>query len=521
MTAAWNGDVTLSDVEALDPPTGGRLFAWRSLALQKVKARSVPVEASVGSVALSDFYARLIVYADGSINLAKLSRGAADAPAVLPAAAASGTARPQPAGRARGSRSAEPGAMATAAQAAEKTLRRAVDGGLPLAIGRITLAGGNVNFSDYFIRPNYSANLTQVAGTVSALSASQAGEVAITAKVDEAAPVTISGRIQPFARELTLSLAGRARDIELAPLSPYSAKYAGYGITKGKLSFDVDYTVENRKLDARNRLVLDQLTFGERVESPEATKLPVLLAVALLKDANGVIDLDLPISGTLDDPQFSVFGLIVRVIVNLIGKAATAPFAILGALVGGGEELSFVEFAAGSTTLDPEGAARVEKLAKALGSRPGLKVDVTGRVDDASDRDALARVAVEQALRAAKTQALAGRKDAPASPDAVVLSAEERPQWLAAAYKALPAEARKRDAQAPEPPSAAEMEAALATHVKPDDATVGKLGLERARVAKEALVARGVAAERVFLVAPRAGEAAPKGAPRRVDFALK
>ena len=104
--------------------------------------------------------------------------------------------------------------MATAAQAAEKTLRRAVDGGLPLAIGRITLAGGNVNFSDYFIRPNYSANLTQVAGTVSALSASQAGEVAITAKVDDAAPVTISGRIQPFARELTLSLAGRARDIE-------------------------------------------------------------------------------------------------------------------------------------------------------------------------------------------------------------------------------------------------------------------------------------------------------------------
>jgi hypothetical protein len=411
--------------------------------------------------------------------------------------------------------------MATAAQAAEKTLRRAVDGGLPLPIGRITLDGGNVNFSDYFIRPNYSANLTQVAGTVSALSASQAGEVAITAKVDDAAPVTISGRIQPFARELSLALAGRARDIELAPLSPYSAKYAGYGITKGKLSFDVDYTVENRKLDARNRLVLDQLTFGERVDSPDATKLPVLLAVALLKDTNGVIDLDLPISGTLDDPQFSVFGLIVRVIVNLIGKAATAPFAVLGALVGGGEELSFVEFAAGSTTLDPEGTARVEKLAKALGSRPGLKVDVTGRVDDASDRDALARAAVEQALRAAKTQALAARKDAPASPDGVVVSAEERPQWLAAAYKALPAEARKRDAQAQEPPSTAEMEAALATHVKPDDATVGKLGLERARVAKEALVARGVAAERVFLVAPRAGEVVTKGAPRRVDFALK
>ena len=119
--------------------------------------------------------------------------------------------------------------------------------------------------------------------------------------------------------------------------------------------------------------MLDQLTFGERVESPEATKLPVLLAVALLKDANGVIDLELPISGTLDDPQFSVFGLIVRVIVNLIGKAATAPFAILGALVGGGEELSFVEFAAGSTTLYPRARCAWRNSPRRWAAGPGSR----------------------------------------------------------------------------------------------------------------------------------------------------
>lgn len=506
---AWNGDVTLADVEALDPPTGGRLFAWRSLALQKAVARSDPPEANVAAVALDDFYARLIVYADGSINLAKLAKeGGASAP---PAAAA-------PAVAAQGGRAQAPGAVASAAHTAERTLRSAVDGALPIAVGRIALARGNVNFSDYFIRPNYSANLTQVAGSISALSPTQAGAVAITALVDDAAPVTIEGRIQPFARELSLALAAKARDIELPPLSPYAAKYAGYGITKGKMSFDVDYTIADRKLEAKNRLVLDQLTFGERVDSPDATKLPVLLAVALLKDVNGVIDLELPISGTLDDPQFSVFGLIVRVVVNLLTKAATAPFALLGAVAGGGEELATLAFGAGSAALDAGDAERLDKLAKALTARPALKVDVTGRTDAASDAEALARAAVERALRAAKLKALAGKPEAPLSIDTVVIGADERAKWLAAAYAALPAEARTARPEA----APAEVEAILVARAQPDAAALAELGLARARTAKEALVARGVPAERVYLVA--AGGAAPaatKGGPRRVDFALR
>ena len=146
----------------------------------------------------------------------------------------------------------------------------------------------------------------------------------------------MSGRVQPFAKELSLDITAKARDVDLPPLSPYSIKYAGYGIEKGKLTFDVHYRIENRKLAAENRLVLDQLTFNrERVDSPTATKLPVLLAVSLLTDRSGVIDIRLPISGSLDDPQFSVWGLVVQVIVNLIAKAATAPFALLSAAFGG------------------------------------------------------------------------------------------------------------------------------------------------------------------------------------------
>jgi uncharacterized protein involved in outer membrane biogenesis/outer membrane protein OmpA-like peptidoglycan-associated protein len=502
---AWNGDIALAGVEALDPPTGGRLFAWRTLAFEKLKVRNEPFEASVGTLALTDFYARLIVYADGTLNLAKLARGAPkSAPASAPSTAAAKPAVTKPRAGA---------AIATAADTAGQALRRAADGGLPVAVGRVVLANGNVNFSDFFVRPNYSANLTQVAGTISALSSTQAGEVAITAMVDDAAPVTVTGRIQPLARDLSLALAGKARDIELPPLSPYAVKYAGYGITKGKLAFDVDYKVENRKLDAKNRLVIDQLTFGERVESPDATKLPVLLAVALLKDANGVIDLDLPIGGTIDDPQFSVFGLIVKVIVNLLTKAATAPFALLGAIAGGGEELAWIEFAAGGVALDAATNERLDKLAKALSNRPALRIDVTGRADAASDGEALGRAALERTLRATKMKAQAGKPDAPLSVDTATISTEERPQWIAAAYRELPDAAKEA--------TPAEMEAALAKRHQPDAAALAELGIRRARAAKDALGARGVAAERVFLVAPRAGEAAGKGPPRRADFALK
>ena len=520
----WTGNLALENFGANDPPTGNKLLAWRSLRLEGARANLDPFEVSTEGIALDDFYARVILYSDGTLNLAKLAGGDE---------ATTGSAAPRsaaPTGRARrvGALAGTTSAVGSAAAAAGKTLRRASDGSLPLSLGRIVLTNGNVVFSDFFVRPNYTANLTGVAGTVSAMSPAQAGVIDVTAKVDDAAPVEIHGELQPFARDLSFRISGKARDIELPPLSPYSAKYAGYGITRGKMNFDVDYKVENRKLDAKNRLVLDQLTFGDKVDSPEATKLPVLFAVSLLKDANGVIDLDIPISGTLDDPQFSVFAIVVKVIVNLLTKAATAPFALLSSIAGGaggtagGEDLAFLEFAAGSAAVEGEAAARVERLAKALASRPALKVDVTGRVDAASDADGLARAALEKALREVKFAAVAGTPDEVPSADAIKLVPEERARWVAWLYRNTAIDGRPRDAAGAlaEVP-AAEMEAMLAKHFAPPATAVQDLALQRARAGRDALVARGIPAERVFLVAPKAGAAPAQAPARRVDFALR
>ncbi len=381
---------------------------------------------------------------------------------------------------------------------------------LPVTIGRVELARGNVNFSDFFVRPNYSANLTDVTGSVTTMSAEQAGDIAISARVDHTAPVEVSGRIHPFAQQLSLDIRAKARDVDLPPLTPYSVKYAGYGIEKGKLTFDVHYRVENRKLVAENRLVLDQLTFNtQRIDSPTATKLPVLLAVSLLKDMRGVIDIQLPIAGSLDDPKFSVGGLIIQVIVNLIAKAVTAPFALLASAFGGGEELSTVPFAPGSAALDEEAQKRLETLGKALADRPALKLDIGGRADPESDREALRRAAVESAMKHEKMKSLASAGNAPASVDLVTIGAEERVRWLTAAYRESSIKDRPRNVigMLKELPPA-EMEAMLLADAKVDDDALRLLANRRAQAVKDELAAKSIATERLFLTVPRlSGEA--------------
>jgi hypothetical protein len=260
------------------------------------------------------------------------------------------------------------------------------------------------------------------------------------------------------------------------------------------------------------------------VESPTATKLPVLLAVSLLQDRHGVIDIDLPISGSIDDPQFSVWGIIGRVIVNLVGKAATAPFALLGAAFGGGEELAYLEFEPGRARLDKSGTDKLASIAKALGNRPGLRLDIAGRADPSTDGEALRRLALERAVKAAKAKSLGSGASGHASLDDMEVSKEEYPRYLAAAYKDAKFTRPRnfigllRDLPVPE------MEALMLANAPAGDEALRLLANARALAAKDWLVGQGgVPPERVFLVAPRLGAEGVKdrGRPARVDFALK
>ena len=504
--ATYAGDVTISDFGSLDRPTSQELVRWKTLSLIGVDVASSPPRLALGALSLDQFYARLIVNPDATLNLQRL----------LAPAAAEESAAAQKA----------PVAAASAPPVASSTDASASDRELPVSIGRIALSAGEVQFSDFFIQPNYSAHLTDVNGTISALSSTQDGDVDLSARVETTAPVEVRGTVNPFARQLTLDLTASAKDVDLPPLTPYSVKYAGYGIQKGTLSMDVHYRIDNRKLSATNKLVLNQLTFGAKVESPTATRLPVLLAVSLLKDRNGVIHLDLPIEGTLDDPKFSVWGVIVQIIVNLVTKAATAPFALLGALAGGGgEQLAYVEFAPGHADLSAPAKTKLESLAKALADRPALKVDATGRAIPDVDREGLKRVALDNAMRTQKQKALVAQGETASQIEAMTIAPEEYPKYLAAVYKATDfAEKPKNVIGMAKDLPPAEMESLLLATYAADDEALRVLANRRAIAVKEWFVGTGgVATDRVFVIAAKmnADGISDRGAPTRVDFSLR
>ena len=333
----------------------------------------------------------------------------------------------------------------------------------------------------------------------------------------------ISGQLNPTARPLALDIKAKATDLELAPLSPYAGKYAGYAIERGKLSMDVAYKIDaDGKLEARNQVILNQLTFGDKIESKDATKLPVLLAVALLKDRNGVIDINLPVSGSVNDPKFSVGGIIVKVILNLLVKALTAPFALLSG--GGADDLSVVEFQPGTAVMTASGTGAIDKVAKALTERPALKMTVTGASDPVSERDAFQHAAIEARLvTEQRREGLRAGVPASAASAPVVREATERSRLLAQLYKAtdIPTKPRNALGFAKDIPPA-EMETLLKTRTPVTDDAMRELALQRGLAVRDALIAKGLPNERLFLAAPKLRVAAEDTAvwTPRVQLAL-
>ncbi|MBI5217044.1 MAG: DUF748 domain-containing protein [Ignavibacteriae bacterium] len=271
-------------------------------------------------------------------------------------------------------------------------------------IGGITIADGSMNFTDLSLTPNFATGIHELNGTITELSSEQLthATVDIKGKVDQYAPVNIKGEINPLSEDVYTDIIMQFQNIELTTFTPYSGKFAGYKIDKGKLSLDLRYKLNKNYLQGENRVVVDQLTLGEEVEGPDVTGMPVKLAIALLKDRHGVIDLDLPVEGNLNDPEFSIFPIIIKVLVNTVTKAVMAPFAFIGSLFGGGEDLSYVQFQPGSDSLEAEQVSKLSTVAKALSERPELRLDIRGLYSDSLDKKAMVIRALQRQLRTNK-----------------------------------------------------------------------------------------------------------------------
>jgi hypothetical protein len=327
--------------------------------------------------------------------------------------------------------------------------------------------------------------------------------VDLRGNLENRSPLKISGGIKPLGETLYADLKISFDSIELTPMSPYSGNYLGYAIEKGKLYLDLDYKIDGASLNAGNKVFLDQFTFGQKVESEDATGLPVRLAVALLKDGKGEIHLDLPVSGSLEDPEFSVVGVVFTILKNLLVKAATSPFKLLATMLGGGgDDFSTVSFPYGVSELQGPEETKLAKLADALEQRPALKLEVSGYVDRENDPEGLRKTRLENSLRQLKFNALkrAGKLATGATVQTMVLGETERARYLKQVYKQADFPKPRNALGMVKSLPAAEMEKLILANTPAGEEEMQALAAARARVVHEHLVqVQKLPVDRVFL----------------------
>ncbi len=389
---------------------------------------------------------------------------------------------------------------------------------LGIHIGGIAINDGSANFADFSLTPNFATAIQQLNGQIGTIDSRQAkpASVDVKGKVDRYAPVTIKGAVNPFDPMASLDIATSFKRVELTTLTPYSGKFAGYRIRKGRLNLDLHYRITKGQLKADNKVVVEQLQLGEKVDSPDAVSLPLKLAIALLKDVDGKISIELPVTGDLNNPQFSVMPIVWQTLRNLIVKAAAAPFKLIGGLVAGGgsEDLGSVSFAPGSSVLSKDAEGALDKLSKALKERPALRLEIEGTAAKSSDGPLIAEQRLEREYqynyykmlqrRGDKVPARAGLLDVPDGEKGPLLEGIYRTRLKTqppAEWKDLGKEERS-----------AKMRADVIQFWSSSEVLLRELGQDRASTIKDYLVDKGqLADDRVYFIDAQLGEAEKDG----------
>ena len=496
------GDAALEELKlnsALKSASGAdeseELLSWKALSVPGIEfsmSPAKPLRLTLREVSLSDFFARLIVNPEGRLVLQELvGSDGGDKPGSGAAAPATTTAT----------------APAVAPAASAPMLAQVASANDPVIdVGTIRLVNGHVAFSDRFIKPNYSADLTELGGSLSHFSSQQPqgtvqmADLELRGRAEGTASLEITGKVNPLAKPLALDINAKVRDLELSPLSSDAIKDAGYGIERGKLSVDLHYTVSpDGQLQAANNIVLNQLVFGDAVAGA-STSLPVKLAVALLADSNGVIDLNVPVSGSLNDPQFRIWPIVWKVVGNIIAKALTSPFSLISGLLGGEEgasDLSNVAFVPGSAVIAATGTQGLDQVAQALRSKPALRLTIDGTASLEREADAIKMARLQEMLLAEKRRAAASAgKDVTA---VAAPTAQESPALLKEVYRRSNIKKPRNLIGLAKDLSPTEMQTLLLDSIPVDEDSVRSLALSRSLAVREYLTAHQVPSDRLFL----------------------
>lgn len=462
----FQGNLAVNQLAIADRTSFDEVVAWKALNVNQIALDVEPTAVKIGEVIWREPSVQIAVDADGHLNLSRLAKSSAPHDQPMP---------PK-----------ETGGNHSHAKTGEP---------LSVAIDQVRMAKLTARFQDVSIEPKVRTSLTEFGGTIKGLSSKQLkkADVNLAGNVGRTAPFKIEGKINPLSEDAFTDLVITLDGMDLRPAGPYSGKYVGYGLSNGTLSLDLKYKVSQKVLDAENLIRVDQLTFGEKTESPDATSLPVPLIVGLLKDRKGLIEIDMPIRGNLDDPDFKYGKVVISTLLNLLTKVVASPFALMGKLVPGGgsaEDLQFIEFPPGSASLGEEEAKKLDALEKALDERAGLRLDIKGTTDSILDRAALQRSKLQTQLLE-----MSGRRpgEAPAGQEELSPSVEQR--LVEKLYAKLPLPDPAVSPLEPTQPTVEEMKQKLAAALEISEREFDALARRRAEAIRNRLLEGGVLTE--------------------------
>lgn len=524
---SYVGNVLLSDFSSVDTLAGEDLLGWKSLEIKGLDTGNNPTRASIKQIDWREFFARIAISADAKINVLQLFGGDTEGPTATAAGA------PEKPAQAADNTVAKGGSRPSMEAATPRRKRQGPSSAgkreqpTAISIGQINLHGGTIAFSDVHIKPNVHARMQEVSGTISGLSSKKEAlaDVNLRGKLHRTSPLEITGKVRPFPDNLFADLSVTFKDIDMTRWDPYARKYVGYTLEKGNLQLELKYLLAKTKLDATNNIVLDRLTLGDKVDSPDATTLPVKFAISLLQDRKGQIELGIPVTGDLADPQFSLGNAILTFFKNLFMKAVTAPFALLGAMLPEGVgEVDRIEMVDAGGKIPEPSVKKLEALATVLRDRPNLELDIQGRVESESGQDLLRQQLFMNKLKARKLKEVMEQGGASAALDQITIAPDEFDKYLKAAHDdEFPKEGLdKLRIFKKTPPD--EMKARLLSTIQVTDDDLRSLAYEWAAKVKEYLQESGkIEPRRMFLREPilvtAADQAKVKG--NGVDLKLK
>ncbi|CBL45512.1 Conserved hypothetical protein [gamma proteobacterium HdN1] len=472
-----SGDVAVDNLHTLDTIKRRDLLKWQQLRISGIQYHHGE-SLMVDGVKLQDPYARFVINDDRTTNIRDLM--------VEPPA---------------------PKAAETKTEPPASTAKKSQPLPIHIRVGKVEISNGSANFADLSLTPSFSTAIGQLDGQVSTMDSATKTPalVDIKGKVDRYAPVSIKGSLTPFDPTERLDITAGFHRMELTTLTPYSGKFAGYRLRKGRLDLDVHYKIVQGMLTAENKVVLKDLQLGEKVESPDAMDLPIRLAIALLKDPKGNIKIELPIQGDINNPSFSVGPVLWKTLRNLIARAVTSPFSVIGGLAkgDGSENLDSIAFAAGSTDLDVAATEKLKVVATGLKDRSELVLEVEGASAASVDTLALGERVLADEIQKVYLQKLYDEtKKTPANADNIQVPAKVRAELLTQLYE-------QRVAQ-PEPEEwrslskeqrLLAMEKAVSEKLGGSEKRLHSLARQRAAAIKEWLVeTAGLSDKRIYLL---------------------